>query len=170
MPTCRSSPPAPDCAALHPPPFLNLNKARRQREWQFAPRSSAPPDCPEWRAGLARLSPHRDPCPGFRLGQWHSVLQAALRFVDEHGQAALQLGWSTLDLWGVHPVVGAVRGDCTGALICGRGITEVLYDRLRFGHLTFTRHPCPGERVPVWDFDRLCHPGKDGLLREGYRS
>jgi hypothetical protein len=26
----------------------------------------------EWKQGLARLAPARDPCPGFRAGQWPS--------------------------------------------------------------------------------------------------
>src|SRR4051794_24097579 len=50
----------------------------------------------EWKQGLARLAPARDPCPGFRAGQWLSVHAAALDFLASTAEAAAALGWRGL--------------------------------------------------------------------------
>ncbi len=59
----------------------------------------------------------------------------ALQFLSEHADRAVALGWTTEELFGVDPVVGAVRVDACGALMIsgGRPVQEVEQDRIRFG-------------------------------------
>lgn len=110
----------------------------------------------EWQRGLAGLDRSEAPCPLFR--KWPDVLRVARRFADEHGQTAAGLGWTTLELFGVHGRVGTIRVDCSGALMMssGRPVTRVTADEIRLGHLTYRRRPWPkGEPViPVWRFGR----------------
>jgi hypothetical protein len=107
----------------------------------------------EWKQGLACLAPTRDPCPGFRAGQWLSVHAAALDFLANTAEAAAALGWSTVALFGVHPAVGVRRVDCCGALMVSSGspITEVTPERIRYRNgLVYRRVPPGGPSVPVW--------------------
>jgi hypothetical protein len=109
----------------------------------------------EWKQGLARLAPTRDPCPGFRAGQWLSVHAAALDFLANTAEAAAALGWSTVALFGVHPVVGVRRVDCCGALMVSSGslIAEVTPALIRYRNgLAYRRTPPGGPSVPVWQF------------------
>src|SRR3954468_19245900 len=95
----------------------------------------------DWKQGLARLAPTRAPCPGFRTGQWPRV------------HAAAAMGWSTVALFGVHPVVGVRRVDCCGALMVSNGspITEVTPECIRYRNgLAYRRTPLGGPSVPVW--------------------
>ena len=70
-----------------------------------------------WRDALFALSPDRDPCPGFRPGAWARVWSNALDFIDRHGTEAHRLGWTAEELFGVHPALGVIRVDRTGALM-----------------------------------------------------
>jgi hypothetical protein len=58
----------------------------------------------------------------------------ALDFIDQHGAEAHGLRWTVIDLCGVHPVVGAFRVDCCGALMlasAGR-VIAVVADLIRY--------------------------------------
>ena len=107
-----------------------------------------------WRACLASLDPHSDPCPGFR--HWPSVQRAAIRFLDGRGAEAERLGWGVLDLFGVHPVAGAIRVDCTGALVTlwGKRVAELTPELIRFADgLAYRRRTLsPALSCPVWEF------------------
>ena len=108
----------------------------------------------EWKQGLARLTT-RDPCPGFRTGQWLSVHAAALDFLANTAETAAALGWTTLELFGVHPVVGVSRVDCCGALMVSSGspIAEVTPALIRYRNgLAVRRTPPGGPSLPVWAF------------------
>jgi hypothetical protein len=128
------------------------------------------PDGPQgWRDALLRLSPDRDPCPGFRRNAWVRVWTNALDFIERHGDEAHGLGWTAPELFGVHPAVGVIRVDHCGALmltVAGR-VLAVEADAIRFanGHgrgppvggppvagLTFRRSFGSGESVLVWTF------------------
>ena len=131
----------------------------------------------EWTQGLARLASTRDPCPGFRTGQWLSVHAAALDFLANTAEAAAALGWTTLELFGVHPVVGVSRVDCCGALTVSGGspIAEVTPALIRYRNgLAFRRTPPGGPSLPVWAFgdeqdSPKCtganHPARPGVRR-----
>ena len=58
---------------------LDLKTARRRGPWWDGPAWDEPEFhvgvMAEWRLGLQRLSPHREPCPGFRSGQFSSGLR-----------------------------------------------------------------------------------------------
>src|SRR4051794_16921666 len=109
----------------------------------------------EWTQGLARLASTRDPCPGFRTGQWLSVHAAARGSLATTAGAAAAMGWSTVALFGVHPVVGVRRVDCCGALMVSSGspIAEVTPALIRYRNgLAYRRTPPGGPSVPVWAF------------------
>lgn len=82
-----------------------------------------------------------------------------LLFVDEWGEAAADLGWSTEQLFGVHRLAAAVRADSTGALVtvfpcrvvamCEREITLERHLSIQ----TFRSLTNPEESLPLWMFD-----------------
>ena len=116
---------------------------------------STSPDTPAgWREALLALSPDHDPCTGFRPGAWARVWAGALDFIERHGDGAHGLGWTAQELFGVHPVVGVIRVDFTGALlltVAGRVLAvEVGLIRYAIG-LAFHRAFCEA-RVPIWAF------------------
>ncbi len=78
----------------------------------------------------------------------------ALQFLSEHADRAAELGWTTEELFGVHPVVGAVRVDACGALLIsgGKPIIGVERDKLRFDANSYYRVPRRPPSVPVWEF------------------
>ena len=101
------------------------------------------------------LSPASDPCPGFRAGQWSRVHAAALEFLANHADAAADLGWTTLELFGVHEIVSVRRVDCCGALMVSNGsaVVEVAPDLIRYADgLAYRRARPEGPTVPVWEF------------------
>lgn len=110
----------------------------------------------EWQRAFASLDPERAPCPLFR--DWSATRRGIERFLDEHGEIAAGLGWETLDLFGVHRLVGTIRLDCTGALLLGgvRPVVEIGAELIRFSNgLAYCRTPFPpGQAVPVWKFGR----------------
>jgi hypothetical protein len=74
----------------------------------------------EWHAILAELEQRN--CPDWLLpDRWNGLLSDAEIFLDRWGSAAHQLGWTTLDLFGVHPEAPSARFDKMGLvlLICG---------------------------------------------------
>lgn len=124
-----------------------------------------------WRTGVLSLPDDRIPCPGMiwreagekgRAGVWRWVRRAMLDFLDEWGEAAADFGWSTESLFGVHhdPRVGAMRSDCTGALVttysrrviamCEREITLERRGSIQ----TYRGLVNPAESVPIWQISR----------------
>jgi hypothetical protein len=152
--------PDPAWASSRPPGLvLDFHAARRQGPWWVGPAWDEPDISAgimaEWRLGLQRLSPHREPCPGFRSGQWLRVYEAAQRFLAEHGPSAADLGWSTLDLFGVDPRVGVARVSCCGALLVSGGspVESAAIDTIRYRNgLAFRRAVVPENSVAVWDY------------------
>lgn len=109
-----------------------------------------------WREGVERLSPAKSPCPGLygEAGQkTHAVM---LDFLDRFGEQAQDLGWTDLDLFGVHPKIGTGRADHCGALALGPKEAQAIdADRINFGNTTYYRtvmgYPRP-RGVPIWAF------------------
>src|ERR671917_467141 len=93
------------------------------------------PQARAWREAFARLSPQTPPCPGFKAGKWPEVHTACLRFLSDHADRAAALGWTTEELFGVHPEMGAVRVDACGALMVsgGKPVVSVEPNRISFG-------------------------------------
>ena len=96
-------------------------------------------------------------CPDAR---WQTLREDAYHFLRDWAAQAHGLGWTTLDLFGVHPVKPWVRLDCMGLvpLLQGRRITALSESRAEFrdhggGKLMYRRaHTrCPAEVCLVWD-------------------
>lgn len=122
-----------------------------------------------WRAGVLSLPDDRIPCPGMiwreagtggREGVWRWVRRAMLGFLDEWGEHAARLGWSTEALFGVHHLAAAYRADSLGALVtlyprrcvalCER---EIHLERM--GVIQVARGMTNlAESVPIWLFQR----------------
>jgi hypothetical protein len=52
----------------------------------------------------------------FSGDRWCYIVNDAEMFLRQWGSAAFQLGWSILDVFGVHPVVPASRFDAMGLI------------------------------------------------------
>jgi len=81
------------------------------------------------------------------------VHAAAVTFLANHAEAAAGMGWTTPELFGVHPVVGVRRVDCCGALMLSNGslIAEMRPDLILYANgLAYLRRPPGGPSVPVW--------------------
>ena len=64
----------------------------------------------EWHAILAGLK-RRGPADWFSHERWSGLLSDAENFLMRWGSAAHLLGWTALDLFGVHPIAPAARFD-----------------------------------------------------------
>ena len=64
------------------------------------------------------------------------VHAAAVTLLANQAEAAANMGWTTPELFGVHPVVGVRRIDCCGALMVSNGnpIAEVTPDLIRYAN------------------------------------
>jgi hypothetical protein len=84
-----------------------------------------------------------------------AVHAAALAFFDQFADEAGALGWTTAQLFGVHPEFGVLRSDYCGALVLsGETVTAVEPNRILFQR-THYRRGVPGQPldgVPLWAF------------------
>jgi hypothetical protein len=75
-----------------------------------------PGNCPaEWHAILVELEA-RDPVECLSVWWASTVVSDAEKFLSRWGHAAHQLGWTALDLFGVHPVAPTKRFDFMGLI------------------------------------------------------
>ena len=120
-----------------------------------------------WRAGVLSLDPGRIPCPGLlwreygangRVGVWTDVHAAMLAFLDAWGERAADLGWTDVQLFGVHRTAGAIRSDSTGALVTLYPYAVAAIDEREIvltrgsSRLIFRGLTNPGDSVPLWTF------------------
>jgi hypothetical protein len=120
-----------------------------------APPAPALDGPPGWREKLAALDPDTAPCPGFRLDAWARVQANGLDFLHRHGAEAERHGWTDVELFGVHPVVGVIRVDHVGALMLAVGgrVESVEAEAIRYaGGLVYRRSAVPAAAVPIWTF------------------
>jgi hypothetical protein len=78
----------------------------------------------EWHAILDELK-GSTPVKGFGDARWQSLIDDACSFLARWGEAAHLLGWTVLDLFGVHSVAPAARFDCVGLIPVLRGSSVV---------------------------------------------
>ena len=71
----------------------------------------APSDAQAWRDELEAMKPTTAPCPGMTGPRWEKMRESAIAFLDEFGDEAAALGWTTPELFGVHPTAGFIRVD-----------------------------------------------------------
>lgn len=116
-----------------------------------------PADPKLWRKAFIELRPSVSPCPGPTGAAWAAVHAVNLDFLDRWAEEAASLGWTTLDLFSVHPKVGAVRVDYCGALmLAGEPITAVTEQHMKWKNATRVREMPgrPNDGVPLWLFGR----------------
>ena len=119
-----------------------------------------PPGVPEaWVQGVADLLAVARPasCPP---GRWQTLRADAYHFLRDHAARAHGLGWTALDLFGVHRVKPWARLDVMGLvpLLQGRRITALSESRAEFrdhggGELTYrrARAPRPAGGCLIWE-------------------
>ncbi len=99
-----------------PEPIMTELRAHKAEVINFLTRPVArvvllhcPPGVPEvWTQGMADLLAMACPasCPG---EQWKVLREDAYTFLRDHAARAHGLGWTVLDLFGVHPVTQALQ-------------------------------------------------------------
>ncbi len=116
-----------------------------------------PADPKLWRKGFLDLRPSVVPCPGFTMATWGTTHEVCINFLDRNAEEAAALGWTTLQLFGVHPQVGLIRVDfCGGVVIPGDKLSALTANRIEFGDTAYYRDT-PGRptgAVPIWLFGR----------------
>ncbi len=118
-----------------------------------------PPGVPEaWVQGVADLLAM--PCPvSCQDAKWQALREDAYTFLRDHAALAHGLGWTALDLFGVHPEKPQVRFDCMGLvpLLNGARVTalsdlEAVIEKPSGARLTFRpRTMAPDEACLVWE-------------------
>ena len=116
-----------------------------------------PADPKLWRQGFLDLRPSAVPCPGFTTQSWGGTHEKCIDFLDRWAEEAAALGWTTLDLFGVHPEAGVIRPDFCGAIVMSDAKVSAITDRrIAFLNTAFYRDT-PGRptgAVPLWLFGR----------------
>ena len=111
----------------------------------------------EWAEGFARLD-MASPPRGLDQRRWRTLIDDGGRFLDQWGAEAARLGWSALDVFGVHPVAPNARYDAMGLvlLINGGEVISIKSDRATIrargsgSLLTYLRRPSAGG-VALWE-------------------
>jgi hypothetical protein len=89
--------------------------------FEQGPASALPADSPlEWQAICDELK-RSEPPTWASAERWRELVADAEGFLAVWGKAADQLGWTTLDLFGVHPTAPAARFDVMGLILILRG-------------------------------------------------
>jgi hypothetical protein len=96
--------------------------------------------------------------PNFPASWWRGLIGDAELFLPTWGRQAADLGWTTLDLFGVYPRAPAARFSCMGLLLLinvGRVIAitteSAVIEKQSGARLTYARRPPEAECVPVWE-------------------
>ncbi|MDH2313175.1 hypothetical protein [Methylobacterium brachiatum] len=116
--------------------------------------SDLPPAVATWRDQIERIPERASPCRYLTPTQWATFRESAIDFCDRFGAAALALGWTDRQLFGVHPDHGTLRVDYCGALmVAGKRATGVHADRVAFERTGAYRNT-PGKvwGPPIWEF------------------
>ena len=120
-----------------------------------------PPGVPEaWTQGVADLLARSCPasCPAER---WEALREDSYTFLQFWAARALGLGWTALDLFGVHPATPWARFDAMGlvALLNGARVAalsdnEAVIEKPNGARLTFRRRgQVPDEACLIWELE-----------------
>jgi hypothetical protein len=138
-------------SALHPSPDPETATSARIRVLD------EPDQLRKWRAGIARIDRDRPP-KSYLLADWHRHLADAETFLPQWGAVAADLGWTTLDLFGVHATAPFVNYSAAGLVPMLRGslviaMTEAsaTMQKPAGNRLTFYRRETIAEAVPIWE-------------------
>jgi hypothetical protein len=117
--------------------------------------SGGPPA--EWLRGIQTLDPNR-PLADFPSESWRELIRNAELFLSFWGRQAADLGWATLDLFGVHRLAPAARFSCMGLLLSVRRgrVVAITAKSARIeqpsgARLTYMRRSPEVECVAVWE-------------------
>jgi hypothetical protein len=118
----------------------------------------------EWAEGLAILSLRSAP-EGFTTKAWRQLVDDACVFVGDWAVLAAQLGWGSLDVFGVHVRAPAARYDGMGLVPLIRGGEIVALTRHRAtirmrggAELIYLKRPLQ-DAVPIWAVARAVSQG-----------
>ncbi|MCC0809347.1 hypothetical protein FPV16_24645 [Methylobacterium sp. W2] len=106
-----------------------------------------------WREAFLDMKPSVVPCPGLTPAGWQAVHAACFDFLDKHADEAGRLGWTTLQLFGVHLFLGVIRSDFCGAMVLnGDLVSAVDENSIRFERTRYYRNTIgkPAGAVPIW--------------------
>ena len=149
-----------------PEPIMTELRAHKAQVIDFLTRPVArvvllhcPPGVPEaWVQGVADLLAMARPvsCPD---AKWQVLREDAYTFLRDWAARAHDLGWTALDLFGVHPEKPWARFDCMGLvpLLNGARVTalsdlEAVIEKPSGARLTFRpRTMAPDEACLVWE-------------------
>ena len=120
---------------------------------------AVPPGVAEtWVQGVADLLAMSRPasCPA---GRWQALREDSYTFLRDHAARAYGLGWTALDLFGVHPAKPWARLDTmglvpllNGARVTALSDTEAVTEKPSGARLTFRRRgQTPDEVCLVWN-------------------
>jgi hypothetical protein len=120
----------------------------------------------EWRGGLERLRGHPPPS-GFREPAWRQFKLDAIALLRTHGPRLAALGWTTLQLFGLHDTHPSVRVSHSGLarFLHGGTIVDVTRRHARIRRrsgsvLTFYAVDDQSGAVPAW---ALHQPEQQGM-------
>ncbi len=151
-----------------PEPIMTELRAHKVEVIDFLTRPVArvvllhcPPGMPgEWVRGVADLLVMARPasCPAER---WKTMREDAYHFLRDHAARAHALGWTALNLFGVHPGKPWVRFDVMGLvpLLNGARVTalsniEAVIKKPNGARLTFRRRAeVPNEACLIWELE-----------------
>ena len=149
-----------------PEPIMTELRAHKAEVIDFLNRPVArvvllhcPPGVPEaWTQGVADLLalPCPASCPAER---WEALREDAYHFLRDHAARAHELGWTALDLFGVHPEKPWERFDCMGLvpLLNGARVVvlsdnEAMVEKPNGSRATFHRRgQVPDETCLIWE-------------------
>jgi hypothetical protein len=149
-----------------PHPGRSFSTAATQAEAASA-QSSPTPAGPEaslsaWSAGIARLA-ELSPPPSWPQDRWEQLVADAAAFLAAWGKTAVDLGWTTFELFGAHVNAPYARLDALGlvALLNGNPVNELTAERavirapsgavLVYRRKPSSWWPAQVERALVWD-------------------
>ena len=133
--------------SAHHPNDLFEERAAIAEDGAGAPRN--------WAESFARLDIAERP-PDFTGKAWRQLIEDGGRFLDRWANEAARLGWSALDVFGVHPVAPSATYAAIGLvpLIRGGDVVAIRSDHATVRTpggtlLTYLRRPQPGA-IAVW--------------------
>jgi hypothetical protein len=118
--------------------------------------AGAPPALPPLATLLAAMPATPGPYLGLRAGEWPPIRQRALEFLREWEEEATALGWTDVDLLGVHPRVGTLNPDYVGALLSSDSpVVSITADVITYKDGNRFLRDLPSKAIPVWEFAAL---------------
>jgi len=113
----------------------------------------------EWLDRFSSIDAHEPP-RGFPAKDWHALHRDGTEFLRTWGRKAVALGWSTLDVFGVHRIAPSANYAAMGLVLLLRGAHVValtadsaMIQNSTGSRLTFRRQAPHDAAVPVWELD-----------------